>query len=139
MKKQKSIHAQAAQAIRKELKENFPDTKFSVTSESFAGGNSVHVNWEDGPLTDTVNLIIDKYQYGTFNGMIDMYEYTNKHEDIPQVKYVMGQRSMSSERRIQMAEKLKQEFNVTDDTSSMKMFHIWYNQALHRAFTGSIK
>lgn len=58
----KSIQAQAASAIRAELKSAFPTVKFSVKSESFSGGNSVSIHWYDGPLTKEVNAIVGKYQ-----------------------------------------------------------------------------
>jgi hypothetical protein len=48
----KSSHALGAANIRKELKRVFPSVKFSVTSDSFSGGNSIHIGWTDGPLTE---------------------------------------------------------------------------------------
>jgi hypothetical protein len=92
-----SSHAAAAATIRKELKAAFPSVKFSVTSDSFSGGDSVDVRWTDGPTTGQVEKFSSKYQYGHFNGMDDIYEYTNSREDIPQAKYVQEHRSMSDE------------------------------------------
>ncbi len=94
-----STAANCAAAIREELKKEFPGIKFSVTSETFAGGNSVRIGWADGPLSDDVEKITDKYQYGQFNGMEDLYEYTNSRDDIPQAKYVSTSRKMSEETR----------------------------------------
>jgi hypothetical protein len=95
----KSTAANCSAAIKEELKKVFPGVKFNVTSSNFSGGNSVDVRWNDGPTEDQVNSIIKKYQYGSFNGMEDIYEYSNTREDIPQAKYVHGQRSMSEETR----------------------------------------
>lgn len=95
--KKQSNQAEAAAAIRKELKEIFPNVKFSVKSEGYSMGDSVHVNYTDGPTEKEVNEIIDKYQYGHFNGMEDIYEYSNRREDIPQSKYVGCSRSISDE------------------------------------------
>jgi len=92
-----SSHAATADAIRQELKTAFPGVKFSVKSESFAGGNSVHVSYENGPTSDKVNDIVKKYQYGNFNGMEDIYEYSNSREDIPQAKYVSASRNVSED------------------------------------------
>jgi hypothetical protein len=89
-----SSQAKAATAIKQELKKAFPNTKFSVKSDSFSGGDSVRINWIDGPTTEMVDNIVSKYQYGSFNGMIDMYEYDNSNPDIPQTKYVQTSRSM---------------------------------------------
>lgn len=103
----KSTHAGAASAIRKELKTAFPSTKFSVTSEVYAGGSSVRIKWENGPTKDQVETITKKYQYGSFNGMIDLYENFNLRSDIPQVKYVTTDREYSDEILNEAFEKFK--------------------------------
>jgi len=90
-----SSHAGASAAIKSELQAAFKGIKFSVTSESFSGGNSVHVSWVDGPTVAEVEKISQKYQYGHFNGMEDIYESTNSRDDIPQVKYVSERREKS--------------------------------------------
>ena len=90
-----SCHALASSAIKEELKKTFPSVKFSVRSESFSMGNSVNVSWTDGPTKKEVDNIIDKYQYGHFNGMDDIYESTNVRSDIPQAKYVSSDRTIS--------------------------------------------
>jgi len=95
----KSSHAHAAQQIREKLKAAFPDVKFSVTSNSYSGGNSVHVEWTDGPTTSMVENISGAYQYGHFDGMTDSYDYSNSRDDIPQVKYVQERRTMSDKTR----------------------------------------
>ena len=89
--------AKAAKAIRKELKEAFPSIKFSVTSKNFSMGNSIDVDWMTGPTSKEVEAIINKYQYGHFNGMEDIYEHSNSREDIPQAKYVTANRSFRDE------------------------------------------
>ena len=91
--------AQAAAAIREELKTKFKGVKFSVTSENFSMGNSVNIVWTDGPTEDEVSAITGKYQYGHFNGMEDIYEYSNSRKDIPQAKYVSEYRKQSEETR----------------------------------------
>lgn len=93
--KTKSSQAMAADAIRTELKQAFPGVKFSVTSEGYSMGDSVNIKWEDGPTTDQVEAITGKYQYGHFDGMTDMYEYSNDRSDIPQSKYVFENRYQS--------------------------------------------
>jgi len=93
--KQLSNQAQAAQAIREELKQSFPGIKFKVTSEGYSMGDHVNISWEDGPTTEQVKEHTGKYQFGHFNGMDDIYENSNSREDIPQSKYVFESRSMS--------------------------------------------
>lgn len=84
-----------AQAIRQELKTAFPQIKFRVTSKSYSGGDSVDIDWTDGVTTKEVEAITNKYQYGNFNGMEDIYEYSNSRNDIPQAKYIFANRSAS--------------------------------------------
>lgn len=98
----KSTAANCAGAIKEELKAKFPGVKFSVKSSNFSGGNSVHINWTDGPTTDEVDAITKRYQYGHFDGMTDMYEYSNNIEGLPQAKYVQTSRDMSAETRAAM-------------------------------------
>jgi len=82
-----STHAHAAKLIRQELKQQFSTTKFSVISKSYSGGNSIDVDWVDGPTAEAVKMIIDKYESGHFNSM----------EDVPQVKFVLIHRRISDE------------------------------------------
>lgn len=89
--------ALCAAAIREELKKEFPNYKFSVTSDKFSGGDSVHISWKDGPTTKQVDSIVNKYQYGHFNGMDDIYEYSNNIEGLPQTKYVSTSREINPE------------------------------------------
>lgn len=90
-----SPHAHAAKLIKQDLKKAFPDIKFRVVSKAYSMGNAVSAYWIDGPESKEVRLIIDKYQYGYFNGMEDIYENTNSRDDIPQVKYVTVTRERS--------------------------------------------
>lgn len=69
-----SPHARAAANIRMELAAKFPGIKFSVKSKSYSGGDSIDVRWEMGPTAKEVKEITEKYEEGSFNGMIDMYE-----------------------------------------------------------------
>ena len=92
-----STAAQTAKAIRKELKLAFPNIKFSVSSKNYSGGNSVDVCWVNGPTYDSVKKIVEKYQYGTVDGMTDGYNYDCVRKDIPQVKYTYSIREITEE------------------------------------------
>lgn len=102
----KTESAKAANAIKAELKAAFPNVKFSVKSQNYSGGDSVDIYWTDGPTVEQVRAISGKYQYGKFDGMQDLYEYTNSRKDIPQAKYVSENRTISVEKEKQIAEKL---------------------------------
>jgi hypothetical protein len=73
-----STYALGAKNIRTELKRVFPDIKFSVTSESYSGGCSIDVRWTDGPTEKEVRVITSKYQQGHFDGMNDLYNYSDE-------------------------------------------------------------
>lgn len=108
----KSCSANCATAIREELKKDFPNVKFSVKSSNFAGGDSVHVAWTEGPTTLEVSKVTSKYQYGRFDGMTDMYEYSNTIENLPQSKYVQTQRAINPETTQIVFNKLRESFTA---------------------------
>lgn len=89
----------AAKNVRIELKVAFPGVKFSVKTERYSGGDSISVGWIDGPTGKQVEAITKKYQGGSFNGMEDIYEYTdNPFVDLfGEAKYVFGERERSNE------------------------------------------
>lgn len=97
--KRKSRYTQAAASIKRELAEKFPGIKFSVRSKSFSMGNSVDVSWEFGPTSKEVDIILEKYVEGHFDGMTDCYEYGRDTEtrafqaEHGSAKYVHGSRS----------------------------------------------
>lgn len=92
-----SSYAQAAKAIKKELKNAFPGVKFLVRSDSFAGGDAVRINYTDGVIVDEVSKIVKKYEYGDFDCMQDLFVANNVRVDIPQVKYVQISWNISDE------------------------------------------
>lgn len=87
--------ARCAYEIKQDLKKAFPHIKFSVSSDTFSMGDSVRISWQDGPTTDEVKKITGKRQEGHFDGMTDMYEYSNSRDDIAQAKYVQTSRQKS--------------------------------------------
>ena len=92
----KSSHALAGANIRKELKHKFPNCKFKVTTSSFSGGTDLRVSWFDGPTSEEIDSVINKYEYGYFNSMEDIYEYNKDHNDsYGEVKYTFSKRNYS--------------------------------------------
>lgn len=92
--KELSETAKCSKAIREELKKKFPGVKFKVNS---GGGSAINIYYVDGPSYESVDKIVGKYEMGHFDGMTDMYEYDNRREDIPQVKYIFITREISLE------------------------------------------
>jgi hypothetical protein len=85
----KSNHAAAAAMIRANLKKH--GIKATVHSKDFAGGNSIDVRIAQD-LTPAalkeINAYCGQFEYGSFDGMEDIYRYTNHRDDLPQVKYL---------------------------------------------------
>lgn len=96
----KSQHALAAANLRKMLKIAFPSVKFAITSKSFSMGNDVSVSWTDGPTTEQVDKIADRFQTCDFNGMDDSTSYRHSvfSEMFGGAKYVMCSREVSGAR-----------------------------------------
>lgn len=58
-----------AQLIRKALRAEFPDVKFSVRCSR---GSAIRVAWTDGPTDGAVSAITSLYRGGGFDGMQDL-------------------------------------------------------------------
>ena len=67
--------------IRSALKEAFPGVKFSVRSDC----NSMRVCWTDGPRGGQVMDILSQFQFGGFDGSIDM-AYSSRNWLLPSGK-----------------------------------------------------
>lgn len=96
----KSTHAAAAAAIRAELKAH--GIKGTVTSKSYSMGSSVNVKLTGDVLPatrDAVEAFAARFQYGHFDGMTDSYEYSNRDDSRPQVKFVFVSVDYSDELR----------------------------------------
>jgi len=77
---------EVAKIMRKELKEKFPKTKFSVRKSDTS---SIYVEWTDGETEKEVKEVIRKYNGEGFDGMIDM-RYSYKHYQTPDGKIHFG-------------------------------------------------
>jgi len=61
---------EVAKIVRKVLKSEFPETKFSVRSSRYSMGASIDIEWTDGPTTKSVNEVT-RFQ------SIDSYDITD--------------------------------------------------------------
>jgi len=64
--------AETAKLVREAVKRHFPGTRFSVRSDNYAGGASIHVSWALGPTTKEVEVVAKQFEGKDFDGMIDM-------------------------------------------------------------------
>lgn len=86
-----------AKEIKKVLRHKFPGVKFRVTSENFSNGNSVRVQWTDGPDKSLVNKIVSGYKTLSYNIEADYWEYTaiSMDKNCPGVNYIDTSRNYS--------------------------------------------
>lgn len=118
-----STHVATAKAIRQDLKKAYPLTKFQVCSDSFTGGTSVAIEWLDGPTSDMVKELVDKYQYGHFDSMQDIYvSYSNQIKGLPQVKYVQVRREISIDTQSKMFEHCKNTYGDFDEITDIHRY-----------------
>lgn len=65
----------ATNNVRAELKKHFPGIKFSVRYSSFAGGDSVDIEWYDGPTVGAVESVVGKFQNSHADHTGDYWDY----------------------------------------------------------------
>ena len=84
----KSIQAKAAAQIKAKMKA--AGFKASVNSFSASMCDGVRIYCDEADLTnkEKISDICMPYQYGHFNGMEDIYEYSSMIPGLPQVKFV---------------------------------------------------
>jgi hypothetical protein len=73
LKEAKRDIVEAAKTLRTELSQTFPGARFCVNIERYSGGESIRVNWVDGPSSETVDAILKKYEdidYDPYSGEI---------------------------------------------------------------------
>jgi len=94
-----SSHAHVAKLCRAFCKEL--GVKCRARSEVYSMGSSVRVEIEDEPpqVVRQLNDEFSKYQYGHFNAMEDIYEYSNSRDDVPQVKHFFLENRYSNDMR----------------------------------------
>jgi len=124
---EKSSQAEAAKLIKKEMTRR--GYKCRARSSSFSMGDSVTIEIETPDLPPEkrkeLAAYCDQYQYGSFNGMEDIYEYDNTNADLPQSKYVHCNFVQSDECRAAIWEYLQDIGNMTDHERENLRHQVW--------------
>jgi len=91
--------------IRQFVKQVWPGLKFRISSDTYSGGDSVTIYLQT-PVSDEkyteIRNVLKGFQSGSFNGMIDLYEYKEKSGitvTVGGVKYNFDTKYMSVENR----------------------------------------
>lgn len=127
--------AECARAIRVELKEKFPEMKFSVRSSNFSMGDDVNVSYENGIPEKAIELVLNKYKDGNFDGMEDIYNYRSNPDNLPRTKYLFVSRKVSPEIRESIKLEIADKFgikNPNDEQEWYKVFNSWSDQQVWR-------
>jgi hypothetical protein len=115
--------AETAKVIRTTLKQHYPAVGFTVKSHNFAGGDSVNVDWTDGPTTEAINRLIAEYESGTFDPTCDLYEYRTDKPNHPTAKYVGTSRHFSpavyAAKRAELVKKYGIPEGINDDNDRL--------------------
>jgi len=121
----------AATEIRKELQKSFPGFKFSVKSTY----DKVVISWTNGMTVKEVEEITSKYQYGSFDGMTDSYNYDNRNESIPQAKYIFTDRQISDLATELKLKEIQETWNGAENLGLESWFgnaRCYVSQLIHR-------
>jgi hypothetical protein len=107
--------AETAKLVRAAMKQAFPGVRFSVRSDAYAGGASVHVRWTDGPTPAAVERVARRFEGASFDPMADLQSYHDSllagpDGTVEQVQYgadfVLCQRELSAGYRARLAQRL---------------------------------
>jgi hypothetical protein len=108
---------ETAKLIRQELKQRFPNYKFSVKSSSYSGGASISIDWKNGPSYETVKGMTFKYQGASFDAMIDLKSYVDtdyKGETVHfGADYVFCEREYSHEAILDAVEIISKQYGIS--------------------------
>lgn len=107
-KKEITEHAKAAKEVRALLKAN------NVTGKVRASSNKLVIVLEDvSPWTyDAVVKGVSKYQYGSFNGMEDLYTNDNYNASIPQVRFIFVEATYNDELKQKALDKICEVYEI---------------------------
>jgi Large polyvalent protein associated domain 29 len=109
----------AAQSIKKHLRETF-GIKARVSSSSYSGGSSIRIAYVGGPNTDIVEKSLTGLEYGSFDGMQDLYEYSKAPglvlfgQPVQQFKYSFVNREIPSSFWLTIAVEMSKHIRFAD-------------------------
>lgn len=112
--KELSSQAQVAKLCRQYCKSI--GVKCSAKSDGFSMGDSVNVTVDNQPpeIMEQLKTEFDQYQLGHFDGMNDIYEYSNSRGDIPQTKYLFINNHFDDDLRQRAWEYIRANYGICD-------------------------
>lgn len=144
--KQISAHAHVAKLCKEFCKSI--GVKCSAKSDSYSMGNSVRVYVENQPpeIIKKLNDELSQYQYGHFDGMTDMYECTNRNDNIPQIKYLFIENRFDDSMKDAAWEYIHAHFDDAAQYSAIRsevpsnadVWGRWADQVIYQLLNGSL-
>lgn len=124
--------------IRADLKKHFPKTKFSVRMRHYT---AYYVSWTDGPTSEQIESLLNKYKTGCFDAYQD-YHYS---EDTPftavygGIDYIFTHRTMSDEAIQQAIDYLLDKYTYGFDSAivTLENYHNGKLSSIGKEFTSS--
>ncbi len=110
---------EVAKILRRQLREQSPGVKFSVSSERGSAHGWLHISWTDGPREADVEALCRPWQGADFNGQTDGYDLrdtmlvTTAVDEMPRtvrshVRGITYYRAVSSEARLAAQEIIRE-------------------------------
>jgi hypothetical protein len=95
-------------------------------------------------VRELVEKLAAKFQYGHFDGMHDLYEYSNTNEALPQIKFVHVRNEVSAETRQRVYDFVRGYYGGgdtlperNDDAGNSLLCGEWAHTLVHREFSRS--
>lgn len=115
-----------AKLVRAELKQAFPGVKFYVKTTTTG---SIKISYVDGPTDSDVSDIAKKYEWGSFDGMHDMY-VADKNKRGPAVNYVFVKREFSPEKIKIASDVIRKCFKIDKETDSLAGTSLYHRNSV---------
>ena len=143
MTKQISNHAHAAKLIRAELKAHSITANVRASTASMTSSVNVTIYAQAPWVKAAVETFANKFQYGHFDGMTDMYEYSNTNDDLPQVKFVFVNNEFDADDMQRAFDFLRNNFagyenfkGTYDDHANNSVNGNWVSTEVHQVLNG---
>ena len=113
--------AKSTALLKQYLKDKY-NIKAKVKSDSYSGGSSLRVSYIGGPDDKIVKKDLSRLQYGSFDGMEDIYNYKNDAEtgirlndtDLETYKFVFVEQELTDDIYFRMAKLFSEKYNYSE-------------------------
>lgn len=94
---QQADNRKRAELIKVYILREYPTvSKVEVKSDSFSGGDSIDITYHSPEKIEALSAWIRSFAYGKFDGMTDMYEYSEEKNDIIVDGYILPKAKYAS-------------------------------------------